>query len=229
MLLLLLLAAGTVTAEDGKAYSFPAGDAPRIEVKNIAGGISVQGEDRADVEITVTRTGGSEEERRSWTVALEPSAAGLSAQACCGGCGRVRQKCSSRDRVEVSFVLRVPRGARLVLSSVSGDVRAGGVSGAQHVETVSGAVSLQGSREAAEVSSVSGEIELAPALVAATRVSSVSGSVKLRLPRGAGARISLSTVSGKLVGRRGANRLTVGQGGPRVDLETVSGNVTLVE
>src|ERR1700704_5303658 len=84
MLIAFLLAA--------QAWRFDAGPAPRVEIGNVAGSIVVQGEDRADVTVEAFREGAGEEEQRHWAVEVEGAPEGVTAHACCGGCGRTRRR-----------------------------------------------------------------------------------------------------------------------------------------
>lgn len=224
MIVALLVAASLA---DGKVQTFDVGREPRVEIANLAGDIEVFGEERGDVTVKAEREGGTEEERARWTVEVSAASGEVRVEACCGACGRTRRRCDGSGEVKVRFELHVPRGARLDVSTVSGDVAVKGVAGEQRLNSVSGDARVEGSAHDLEVHTVSGSVELAPGSVGRTAVNSVSGSVRLRLPAGADARVSLSTVSGKLDGVRGGGHVVLGKGTARIDVETVSGSVSL--
>lgn len=150
---------------------------------------------------------------------------------------------------DVEVHVRIPAGVRLHASTVSGEVTAEGLGGDVEARSVSGdvTVSTRGSVEAASVSGDvvarmgrlprSGELEFR----------SVSGSVEVTLPAGADAEVRANTLSGDIEsdfpldlndgrrsGRRGWQvrvgsraRGTLGDGGVRLEMETVSGDITL--
>ena len=147
---------------------------------------------------------------------------------CAGECGGANRGRDRRDRYDnyddlrVDFVVRVPAGIRFVGGSVSGDVEVEGVRSEMQLSTVSGDVMLQ----------MTGY---------ATHANTVSGNVIVDMPSGANAEISFNTVSGRvssdfpvtLQGRdsdrraRGSFRASIGNGGPDLSINTVSGDVRL--
>ncbi len=127
------------------------------------------------------------------------------------GSGRQRHRGSGGDaRYEVT----VPRGTRLVLEAVSGDILATGVGGEVEAQSVSGNVDVSDASRDATLSAVSGSVRAAN-ISGDLHVESVSGDVTVQ---GAIAEIHAESVSGRisLQGIRSSS----------VRTETVSGSLT---
>ncbi len=88
--------------------------------------------------------------------------------------------------------LRVPPGVRLSAATVSGSIRAEGLTERARLSTVSGSVELDADVRDAELNSVSGGVQVRGA-IPRVEVNSVSGNVGLM---GVGGRIEVSIVSG---------------------------------
>ena len=143
--------------------------------------------------------------------------------------------------VSVDFEVRVPAGVRFDGSTVAGDVEATGLRSDVTGSTVSGDVRLS-TTGSAWGSTVSGDLDLEMGRLDPRRTdfSTVSGDITLRLPASFDAEIRFESVSGdfrsdfdgrfdrdegKWVGTEVWG--TIGSGGQRIRLETVSGNAYL--
>jgi hypothetical protein len=206
-------------------WSFDVGQAPVVKVSNLGGVIEVEAVRGRAVGVTAEATGGSAEQQESWTVETHQSPAEISVRVCCGACGKRHKKCD--DSVQWSLVVKVPSDTSLQLNGVSSHISVKDVLGEQRISSVSGDVEVDGSAAPLSVSTVSGKIAVRPRAPKASQIHSVSGDVSVALPAGAEARVSLSTVSGRLNGERRARSL--GRTGPRMAIDTVSGDVTVAE
>jgi hypothetical protein len=216
--LLLLLAAP-------QKWSYDVGPAPLVKASNVAGTIRVEAVQGRGVGISAEASGGTDEERARWTVETRGSQSEVSVRVCCGRCGKRGKGCG--DAVHFDLVVRVPEDAHLELSGVSSRVSVAGVAGAQSITTVAGEVEVEGSAAALRLSTVSGKISVRPREPAPSQIHSVTGEISLVFPPGAGARVSLATVSGRLNGD--SRSRSVGRSGPRIAVDTVSGDVTVVD
>jgi hypothetical protein len=146
---------------------------------------------------------------------------------------------SSRDNdTRVDFEVRVPRGVKLKARSVTGDIRATGLDARVNASSVSGDVRVSTS-DIASASTVSGSVEVQMGRTDWTGTlafSSVSGDIDVAFGSDLNAEISYNTVSGSIdsdwpisMSRGGSRNLrgTVGSGGRRLTLSTVSGDVDL--
>lgn len=133
---------------------------------------------------------------------------------------------------------------RIEAHSISGEVRLTGVNGEVQAESVSGDVRLDGSNaiNRARINSTSGNVEFAAALAPDGDYAfhAVSGDITLDLPKVPAARFDVSTFSGDIDTTFGPKpqrkseygpgkewNYQSGQGNARVDINTMSGDVTL--
>lgn len=179
---LLALAGGAALAADKTVDRRVAADARgTVAISNVSGRVEIVGWDRAEVEVKgtldedVDRVDVLTEGTRTLVKVVIPK-----------GVNR---------RASAELTVRVPRGAQLEVSTVSADVTARDLLGAQRLTTVSG-----------EVDTVPGGGDV--------QVKTVSGDVTLR-GRGASVNTRIKTVSGDVAYEKGAGSLEV---------ETVSGD-----
>src|SRR5207237_9093671 len=93
--------------------------------------------------------------------------------------------------------------------------------------TVARVKQVQGIAAPVRVTTFSCGISLRPQKPAPSQIQSVSGDVAIALPAGAPSRVVLSTASGRLNGD--PKLRSVGRSGPKIAVETVSGDVTVVD
>ncbi|MGI8793670.1 MAG: DUF4097 family beta strand repeat-containing protein [Acidimicrobiales bacterium] len=138
----------------------------------------------------------------------------------------------------VSGSVTVSEVGGLTASTVSGPVEAQAIRGDLAVNAVSGPVTILGGRlETTAVKAASGEILLDAEVLGDTTLTTVSGSVALRLPDDAVAMFDAATVSGRLdcafpladsVSTKRKLAGSIGGGGARLRVRTVSGDVAVV-
>ena len=202
----------------------PAAADGRVEVSNTSGSVVVTAWPRNEVEVTGTLGSGSER--------LEFSSA--------GGTTRVKVVLPtvSGHVDSTDLVIKVPAGSSLAVNTVSADIRAQGVRGAQRLQSVSGDLKTEVAAEDVECKTVSGNVTVTgsgqPALLTITTVSGdasvtrVAGEVNgntvsgnFTIAMGDASRSRLRSTSGDL-GLKG--RLA---GEARLDFESISGDVRL--
>ena len=156
-----------------------------------------------------------------------------------GNRGR-RNRNDDYNDVSIDFTVLVPRGVHVVAATVNGTVNVTG--GTEDVEaaTVNGDVTVESGRGRLSATTVSGTVRA----IVATRPSSmefttVNGSVGVELPASIGAEIEMTTVNGDFRsdydvvltgGRFRPYNMTARlgpQGGPRMRITTVNGNVEI--
>jgi len=153
----------------------------------------------------------------------------------------------------IDFTVRVPDGVRFAARTVDGDIRADGLRGDVDAATVSGNVHVA-TTGTARAATVSGNVDATFGRTdgEGMEFASVSGNVIVRVAGNVGARVEAHTLSGNIesdfesvrVRPGGADdenddggleihigkqaRGTIGDGGPELSMNTVSGNIRLL-
>lgn len=217
--------APAIAAQDISKRATVAPDAT-VDVANVQGKVDVTAWDRNEVELTALLEGNKDQlefeatERQVRIKVHRPD-------------GKYRN--SDDDAI---LTLKVPRGARLIIDTVSADIAVNGVHGDQRLESVSGTVDTQAYDAPVTAESVSGDILLkgngGKALVSTENVSgstivsgirggydgeAVSGNITALVA--AADRLRAGTISGDL---EIDAELTAAS---RVELESISGTVEL--
>ena len=173
-----------------------------VDLSLISGRIRVTGWDRSDVKVSATIDRG--------TLRFSATPARVSLTVDDDNEGRNRRH---HNVGEARYEVSVPRGTRLILEAVSGDVTASGSQGEIEASSVSGDVDVTNGLRDVTVESVSGSVHAAQ-INGDLSAQSVSGDVRAETVSGAA---EASTVSGNI-------RL-VGVQSKDVRSETVSGNI----
>ncbi len=173
-----------------------------VDLSLISGRIRVTGWDRQDVKISASI------DRGSLSLDANSSRVTLSVEESSDHRGRGRH-----DVGDARYEVSVPRGSRLILEAVSGDVFASGSQGEIEATSVSGDVDVANGVREVSVESVSGSAHAAQ-INGNLRAESVSGDVRVEDVTG---NVEASSVSGNL-------RL-IGVQSKDVRTETVSGDV----
>ena len=143
--------------------------------------------------------------------------------------------------VAVKFLVQLPRGVKIDVGSVNGDVDVSGAQGGVTVNTVNGDLSVQTSAWPVNLTTVNGDITAtagAPGPESAS-VKSVNGDVSLSLPEHLNLVVKAHSVTGDIsndfsipvtepkYGPSHSMSGTLGTGGGVLDINTVSGDITL--
>src|SRR6266566_1116655 len=180
-----------------------------VDLSLISGKIRVTGWDRSDVRISATIESGM------LRFSANSSRVSLSVD---DSDDEGRRGHRHNNVGEARYDVSVPRGSRLILEAVSGDITSKGSQGEIEATSVSGDVdvtdgvrtvsaeAVSGSVHAAQVNgnlrteTVSGDIVYTGTIEPSGRYSfeSHSGTLRLNIPRGAGAQFSVETFSGDL-------------------------------
>ena len=224
LLLLLALAAPPALADRAIREAADVHPQGEVEISNIAGRIEVEAWDQDRVEVTGTLGRGAErlefrtQDRHTLIKVVHPS--------------------GTRNIGPSQLSVRLPRGSRLVVVSVSADVVVKGVHGAQRLQSVSGDISTAMVKEDVQLKTVTGNIEVdGDDSQGLLTITTVSGAARVRAVAG---EVILQTVSGKLdvesdLLARARIRTTNGHAslrsgladGARVEMEAVNGTLSL--
>ena len=247
-----LAAPGMVRAEEEVRRSVGAGALSAMEVENVNGNVTltgVQGSDSIHVTATKHVCGRTEESANEMLPML-----GVQFEID-GDVIRVAPTVPEewRDNYGVSFEIRVParfgvktttvNGSTRMSSVASGEIRTsngnvhGESLGAVRVWTENGSVDVESASGPIDLRTVNGSVRLRLAgLTDSTRIATENGGVVIEMPEDTGAEISASCLSGRVhaEGLRIAGtttpttiRGTLGQGGPLLNVRTISGSIRI--
>jgi len=218
-----------------------------VRIKNVNGEIRVTPSTSDRVEITATkswRRGNPAEVR----IVRVPSSSGIlvcafwTENATCSenNYSSHNEGRSRNNDVAVDFEVHVPKGIRVGVWSVNGQVSVDGATEEVVASTVNGSVDATSSGGPVSSSSVNGSVHARMGKLTGNddlEFSSVNGSVVAEFATDIDADIELSTVNGRfqtdwpvtITGRVDPRHLraTLGKGGRRIKLSTVNGNVEL--
>ena len=250
---LLLVLPASLMAQDRqneRAFSLSERLAPQewVRVRNVNGEIRVSQSSSDKVEITATkswRRGNPSEVR---IVRQKTSDGGIlvcafwTENATCSenGYSSHNEGRSRNNDVAVDFEVRVPKGVRVGVWSVNGQVSVDGATDEVVAGTVNGTVDATSTGGPVTSSSVNGNVHARMGKLTGDddlTFSTVNGSVIAEFGTDIDADIELSTVNGRfqtdwpvtITGRVDPRHLraTLGKGGRRIKLSTVNGNVEL--
>jgi len=199
-----------------------------VEVSNVQGSVDVTAWDRNEVELVAVLESDKDElefEATERHVRIEVD--------------RPKGKYRHGDADDAILTLRVPKGARLIVDTVSADINVSGARGEQRLKSVSGDVETQAFDAPVSLASVSGDVTLAgnggKALV---KTENVSGSATVSGIRGS---YEGEVVSGNISATvAAAQHLSVGSVSgdidiradlaptARVEMESISGVISLI-
>jgi DUF4097 and DUF4098 domain-containing protein YvlB len=197
-----------------------------IEVSNVQGHVQISAWDKDEVELVAVL----ESTRDQLEFEATPRKVRIEVDRPDGRYGR--------DHSEANLTVRVPRGARLEVDTVSADIAVQGVRGPQNLESVSGVMNTQAYDAPVSTSAVSGDVTITGnGGKAAVKTENVSGTSTVTGVRGefqgevvsgeihatvaAAQNVDVNSVSGDIV----LNAELAAEG--EVDMETVSGTLTL--
>ena len=214
-----------------KRFSLPPGG--QVTVENVHGSIWVEGWDRAEVEASVVMRSPRPTDRLDDVqVAVEARSGSLAFHTLYPG--------DLDGPVLVDYHLRVPRQVRLEqLSTLEGGIAVRDVEGAVQARSLHGDIEEVNVAGSVVARALTGNIRVSlralPAPQSPVRLETLNGNLDLLLPAQANADLELSTVAGKILGTYAwqastvpgdsTRRACLGQGGVRVELRTVRGNI----
>lgn len=225
----------SATGVESWTANYPLRAGSRVSVTNVQGSISVEAWDRAELELTVTKSTQGE----SGTLAgVEIDIQSL------GDTFRVRTLYpgDAEEPVSVDYRLRVPRQVRLEeLRTINGDIRVRNVEGSMVARTLNGHIEGTGVAGSVAARSVNGSVSVAlravPEAGGRVQLETINGDLLLFLPSTADVELELSTVAGRiesglLIEARSAAgdtavRARLGRGGVPARLRTIRGSIYL--
>jgi len=195
-----------------------------VEVSNVSGTVTVTGWDRNEIEVTGELGDGTE--RLDFTTQDKVTRI------------KVVLPGKSYNVDDTDLIIHVPSGSRLSVNTVSADIKAQGVTGAQRLQSVSADIHTEAGSEDVECRTVSGSVTVdgsgKKGLLSITTVSGDATALKVA------GEVNANTVSGDLVmglGETNRSRLRSTSGDlmlamrlaadGKLDAESISGDVRL--
>jgi hypothetical protein len=216
---------------------YPLSPGGSVAVENIQGEVSVEGWDRAEVEITAAKIGsGQSDNLDDVRVVTEIGDRSLKF--------RTVYPPHLEGPVRVNYRLRVPRQVRLSsLRTLEGNIAVHDVEGFVDARTLSGNIEQMDVTGRVVARALTGSILVSlralPVGTAPLLLDTVNGNVVLLLPPRANADLELTTVAGTVEGNYAfqissspgdsTRRTRVGLGGVTVSLRTVRGSIRVAE
>lgn len=216
-------------------YPFPAGGS--VSVENVQGEISVEGWDRAEVEITAAKIGKDENARLGDVRVV--TEVGLNSLTF-----RTVYPPRLDKPIRVNYRLRVPRQVQLSsLRTLEGNIAVHNVEGLVDARTLSGNIEQMNVSGRVVARALTGSVFVSlrtlPAGTAPLLLDTVNGNVVLLLPPRPNADLELSTVAGTIEGNYAyqissvpgdsTRRTRLGLGGVTISLRTVRGSIRVGE
>jgi len=220
--------------------SYPLAADGVLQLENVNGDIEITAWDKAEVALEAVKRAKDEDALKLITLEIDAQPAKISIKT------KYPKKGSrsffGNDNSSVRYKLLVPAGVKLdKIASVNSDISVTGVNGSVKLDTVNGKIDATGLRADARLESVNGSLRAEFASVEQVKevkLESVNGRAEVTLPKGASASIKTSTVNGNSsvdqpirLSRTGKHNLSgeIGNGGPRISLETVNGSIAVRE
>lgn len=244
ILSVVLAAAGWVTAGSGYEEvvdrSFPLEHGGIVALENVNGDVSIEVWDSAEVRMYAVKRASSQDllDRLEIKVSAKRNAVHIDTQYP----SMRHSEHESGSFMKVEYTLTVPTSARLEdIDLVNGNLTVVGVEGGMSVATVNGNIDVKDCAGDAEISSVNGAIEArVDRLSYGNRLDmeTVNGRVDLYLASSIEADLAAESVNGRLRNDFGIEvhkgkyvgsdfRGRVGDGGAKVELETVNGSINV--
>jgi DUF4097 and DUF4098 domain-containing protein YvlB len=221
------------TASATRRQDFNASGALRsLTVENLFGSVEITAGPAFRATVDLTARASSEREARrileettsrlvneDGALALVTEAPGSTARRIPGGGWKVRVRDADLGRVEARYVVTLPAGVPVSVSSVSGGVRVKGITADLKLSTVNGGIEVGGARGNLKLETVNGNIDASAAELAKdaeVALRSVSGNLVLRIPAAAGFRFEGRTMSGEILSTFPFPAMTPEPGSPHV-------------
>ncbi len=216
-----------------------------LEVRGVNGEVSAEAAGGDQIEVTARKTG-KRSNPEDVRIEVKEHAGGLLICAVYPSrdasepneCGK-RMSTYNND-VQVDFTIKLPAGVNLKAATVNGNIKIADLRSRVKASTVNGDVSVTTTGEA-EANTVNGDVEVTMGRSESDeplKYSTVNGDIRVKLSAGLDASFKASTVNGDInsdfgfdsyEGKHGPKSATgrIGNGGRKVSLSTVNGDISL--
>jgi Putative adhesin len=207
----------------------------QFELSNLNGDVKIEGWDKPQAEVKITKHGGTPDERAEVEIKLQQTGEHLELRTAPDNQGNIE---------DVVYEVKLPRRLQHIsLSTMNGDVKLAGVEGQIEITAQRGDIKLEDVGGALTTKTLTGNTKVVLAASAPGNApqsfNAISGNIEVQLGDAMNAEVRADTTSGeikvddalglqvekRLVGQHLAGR--IGQGGPPLVIKTVSGNIKL--
>jgi hypothetical protein len=213
--------------------TYPLNNGAAVSLKNVSGDIEVEGWDEDHAEVTITKHGGSPQDREAMHIIQVTASNRLS----------LETPLVSDSEVEVQYKIKLPHNvAAVAISSLNSEIKLSEINGSVAIDLQKGSIELKGIGGLIKAKTIKGDIK---AELAGTKqkgsqeFSTVKGNVELQFDSEVNADIKAETVDGKIevdddfnlqvnkqpIGQHLAGH--IGAGGDGILAKTVNGNIKL--
>jgi Toastrack DUF4097 len=208
-----------------------------VTLANTNGDITIESSERPEAELTVTKRGGSEQDREAMRVRFFSDNGRLS----------LRTEIPSNSRnLSVHYELKLPRKlGRVDIKLTNGDIKMSDIEAQIAVSTMNGQIELSDVTGVVSAKAINGNIEAQLTKLASDRpmeFKSVNGNIEIRFNSDVKANLTASTTTGSIeldddfgitvqkpmIGQRASGPIG-GGGGPTLSVKTVSGNIKITK
>lgn len=232
--------ADTGNRQSKEAFSWK-GKAPALYLRDLNGSIAVEAASGGDIEVTGT-VSWKDSNPADIRFETKPGAKGVTicalwpsttGQTTCGENGEFSLSNTKNNDLNVAFKVKLPKGTRLDVQTVNGQVDVSGATAAVKAQTVNGGVHVDTASSEVDLETVNGTIGVSIGAAGAgdVKLQTVNGSIDLKVPSGFDAEVAAGTVNGSVViaGQkyRHSAQVTLGKGGRKVNVETVNGSIAV--
>lgn len=229
-----------VNTREETRQTYPLEPGAAVEVSGINGSVEVNTSETNTAQVSIVRTGGSDEDAAASRVVVEHEPSRLVVRGENNASDGLWGKLAGRGGNDVRYqvVLSLPRRVELETTGVNGPVKIGEVDGSVMVNGVNGRVEVAQSAGRSEVKGVNGAVKVAVARLGAggMNVNGVNGRVEIELKERLDADIEVRGLNGGLTldvpnvtmqerEDRSNMRARLGAGGAPVEIVGVNGSV----
>lgn len=172
---------------EGETRVFPLSAGAKVSVDNLSGNITITGWDEPRAQVTVTKSGGSPQERSRMNVTYTADTGNIAL--------KTVPASSGNNRVQVAYEIKLPRTiGQVTITGASSDVHVSNLKGPISVEVASGSIELKDINGQITAESKSGDVTISDAS-GKVEAASASGSIEIKDLNGM---LSATTASGDI-------------------------------
>jgi DUF4097 and DUF4098 domain-containing protein YvlB len=184
-------ASGELREREEINRSFTLSPGAHVNISNVSGPVEIRTSEGNTAEVHIVRMARNREDFQLRKFVIEQTPTGLVVRG-----DNERQGRASRGlQINEQVVLELPRQIELTISSISGPITSGGITGPLQASSISGPLTIGSVGDAVKLSSISGPVRVG-LVTGHLSASSVSGSLSATVDRLDGRGIQLMSISG---------------------------------